>query len=180
MQRNGVFFISGDVHFGDITRYDCGTGYPLYDITSSGITQSVEKAIPRPLAFLVRVVAWLTPTTMRVTGPQCRFKSCTYDRLGCYPSDYEDFQIRDVNGNPVHGVNISLSDLQNQGVRHKTAEAGKYLRHCSLETTLPWLDRHRLIILFACSLAGALLTVFMAVYAPIMWSRKLVHKCKFD
>lgn len=187
-KRNGVFFISGDVHFGEITRYDCGTGYPLYDITSSGITQSVEKAIPRPLAFLVRVVAWLTPTTMRVTGPQCRFKSCTYGQsnFGAIEIDWDanpvtmKIQIRDVNGIPVHGVNISVSDLQNQGVSHPTAEAGKYLRHCSLETSLPWLDRHCLIILFACSLAGALLLVIIAVYASILLSSKLVRKCKFD
>ncbi|KAB2096342.1 hypothetical protein ES319_A01G102400v1 [Gossypium barbadense] len=42
-KRDGVFFISGDVHFGEITRYDCAAGYPLYDITSSGLIQAVEK-----------------------------------------------------------------------------------------------------------------------------------------
>ncbi|XP_057975632.1 uncharacterized protein LOC131162989 isoform X2 [Malania oleifera] len=64
-KRDGVFFISGDVHFGEITRYDCATGYPLYDITSSGLTQAVEKAVPPPLHLIVRFVAWLTPSTMR-------------------------------------------------------------------------------------------------------------------
>ncbi|PIA51120.1 hypothetical protein AQUCO_01100154v1 [Aquilegia coerulea] len=79
-KRNGVFFISGDVHFGEIARYDCAnaTGYPLYDITSSGLTQAVEKVIPEPLAFLVEVAAWLTPTTMRLISPNCRYRSCTY------------------------------------------------------------------------------------------------------
>lgn len=78
MQRKGVFFISGDVHFGEISRYDCATGYPLYDITSSGLTQAVEKVVPPSLNFIVRFVAWLTPTTMRVMSRNCRFKSCTY------------------------------------------------------------------------------------------------------
>lgn len=77
-QRHGVFFISGDVHFGEISRYDCGCQYSLYDITSSGLTQAVEKAVPPPLAFVVRVVAWLTPSTMRVFAPICRYRSCTY------------------------------------------------------------------------------------------------------
>lgn len=79
-QRGGVFFISGDVHFGEITRYDCAIDYPLYDITSSGLTQSVEAVVPPFLRFLVRFVAWLTPSTMRVKGPNCRYSSCTYGK----------------------------------------------------------------------------------------------------
>lgn len=78
VQRDGVFFISGDVHFGEITQYDCATGYPLYDITSSGLTQAVEKAVPSPLHFLVRFLAWLTPAPLRVINQSCRYKSCTY------------------------------------------------------------------------------------------------------
>lgn len=81
MQRGGVFFISGDVHFGEITRYDCAVGYPLYDVTSSGVTQSVEGVVPPFLRPLVRFVAWLTPSTMRVKGPNCRYKSCVYGKL---------------------------------------------------------------------------------------------------
>lgn len=77
-QRNGVLFLSGDVHFGEISRYDCGVSYPLYDITSSGLTQAVEKAIPWPLHFAVRFLAWFTPNTMRVMGHGCRYRSCTY------------------------------------------------------------------------------------------------------
>lgn len=77
-KRNGVIFISGDVHFGEITRYDCAVGYPLYDVTSSGLVQSVEKVFPRPLRFIVRLLFWYTPNTMRVTNDNCRYKSCTY------------------------------------------------------------------------------------------------------
>lgn len=73
-----MFFISGDVHFGEIARYDCGVGYPLFDITSSGLTQAVEKAVPPPLNIVVRFVAWLTPSTMRVMSRNCRFSSCTF------------------------------------------------------------------------------------------------------
>lgn len=78
LQRNGVFFISGDVHFGEITRYDCDVGYALYDITSSELTQAVEKAVPAPFHFVVRFLAWWTPSTMRVIGKNCRHRSCTY------------------------------------------------------------------------------------------------------
>lgn len=78
LQRNGVIFISGDVHFGEITRYDCSVGYPLYDVTSSGLVQSVEKVVPRPFRAIVRLLFWYTPSTMRVINENCKFRSCTY------------------------------------------------------------------------------------------------------
>lgn len=78
VQREGVFFISGDVHFGEIARYNCAAGYPLYDITSSGLTQAVEKAVSPPLHFIARILAWLTPAIMRVKDKSCRYRSCTY------------------------------------------------------------------------------------------------------
>lgn len=78
IKRRGVFFISGDVHFGEISRYDCAIDYPLFDITSSGLTQAVERVVPGPLQFLVRFLAWLTPSTMRVMKSKCRYKSCTF------------------------------------------------------------------------------------------------------
>ncbi|KAI3729098.1 hypothetical protein L6452_17747 [Arctium lappa] len=74
-KRDGVFFISGDVHFGEITLFDCATG--LYDITLSGLTQAVEKVITSFLHFVLQFLAWLTPTAMRVMKKNCKHKSCT-------------------------------------------------------------------------------------------------------
>lgn len=40
-QAKGVFFISGDRHIGEISKYNHpGINYPLYDITSSGLTHT--------------------------------------------------------------------------------------------------------------------------------------------
>ncbi|RVW51183.1 hypothetical protein CK203_084697 [Vitis vinifera] len=165
IQRDGVFFISGDVHFGEITRYDCATGYPLFDITASGITQAVEKAVPPPLNFIVRFVAWLAPTTMRVMGQHCRRKSCTYGQpnFGAIEIDWDatpvtvKMEVRDVNGFPVLSVNTSLLELQAQSVGALySIKPGEYRKHCSLEVTLPWIVRHRLAILFFCALASKL------------------------
>jgi alkaline phosphatase D len=77
LQRNGVIFISGDVHFGEIARFDCGAQYPFYDVTSSGLTQSVENSVPAVFQSIMRLLAVLTPTTMRVFSPKCQYKSCT-------------------------------------------------------------------------------------------------------
>ncbi len=49
---NGVVFISGDRHHGEISRLAAdearGIGYPLYDITSSGLNQSSTGEVDEP------------------------------------------------------------------------------------------------------------------------------------
>lgn len=43
---NGVIFISGDVHYAEISKIESEELYPIYDITSSGITESWKFATP--------------------------------------------------------------------------------------------------------------------------------------
>ncbi|WP_269714071.1 alkaline phosphatase D family protein [Caulobacter sp. NIBR2454] len=38
-RAEGLFCISGDTHYGEISRLDVNTPYPLWDITSSGLTE---------------------------------------------------------------------------------------------------------------------------------------------
>lgn len=38
-KANGLFCLSGDTHYGEITRLDVNTPYPIWDITSSGLTE---------------------------------------------------------------------------------------------------------------------------------------------
>ena len=45
-RANGVIFISGDVHWAELSKVDVAGGYPLYDITSSGITQDWSHVEP--------------------------------------------------------------------------------------------------------------------------------------
>ena len=64
-------------------------------------------------------------------------------------------EVRDVNGFPVLSVNTSLLELQAQSIGALSKiKPGEYRRHCSLEVTLPWIVRHRLVILFFCALAS--------------------------
>lgn len=39
-QAGGVVFISGDRHLAELSMMDGGVGYPLYDLTSSGLTEA--------------------------------------------------------------------------------------------------------------------------------------------
>ena len=44
-KANGVLFISGDVHYSEISKLDT-TFYPLYDFTSSGLSSTWHFATP--------------------------------------------------------------------------------------------------------------------------------------
>jgi alkaline phosphatase D len=61
--RSRVVFASGDVHFGEISRLDCAfLGYPLYDLTTSGLTHSWAGPLKRA------VVGWSMLSSTRVAG----------------------------------------------------------------------------------------------------------------
>lgn len=45
-KAEGVLFISGDVHYAEISRLSVEGLYPIYDVTSSGITSTWEFATP--------------------------------------------------------------------------------------------------------------------------------------
>lgn len=42
-KANGVVFISGDVHWGEVSKLEGEEHYPIYDVTSSGITETWDK-----------------------------------------------------------------------------------------------------------------------------------------
>lgn len=64
-KANGVIFISGDVHWGEISKLKTKNTYPIYDVTSSGITQTwyntepnknrIGKVIPQNNIGLIEV-----------------------------------------------------------------------------------------------------------------------------
>jgi alkaline phosphatase D len=45
-KANGVIFISGDVHYAEISKLNSPGCYPLYDVTASGITSTWDFATP--------------------------------------------------------------------------------------------------------------------------------------
>lgn len=45
-KANGVMFISGDVHYAEVSKFESPGCYPLYDVTSSGITSTWYFATP--------------------------------------------------------------------------------------------------------------------------------------
>jgi len=45
-KASGVVFISGDVHWGELSKMENEGGYPIYDVTSSGITEVWDSVEP--------------------------------------------------------------------------------------------------------------------------------------
>lgn len=97
-KSNGVVFISGDVHSADFSKQPVENGYPLYDLTSSGITQewaNVEENLNR------------------IAG-----KPYSPNNAGIIEIDWNEedpiltFNIIDVNGTVVKSHETRLSELQ--------------------------------------------------------------------
>ncbi len=47
-RANGVLFLSGDIHYAELSKLDVNVPYPLWDLTSSGLTE--EWHVPTPNA----------------------------------------------------------------------------------------------------------------------------------
>jgi len=50
-KANGVIFISGDRHWAELSRLDRDGAYPLYDLTSSALTEEHKRGTPTPNRF---------------------------------------------------------------------------------------------------------------------------------
>lgn len=96
-QANGVLFISGDVHYAEISELKTDELYPIYDLTSSGITSTWGFA---------------TPNDNRIEGPIME------NHIGLVKIDWAqadptiNLQIVDVEGKMRIDKQLRLSDLQ--------------------------------------------------------------------
>lgn len=96
-QANGVIFISGDVHYAEMSKLAEAAMYPIFDITSSGITSTWDFA---------------APNDNRIEGPvmENNFGMITVEWSGENPEILID--IIDVEGNKRVSRKISLAELQ--------------------------------------------------------------------
>ncbi len=96
-KANGVLFISGDVHYAEISKMDVKGVYPIHDITSSGLSSTWHFA---------------TPNIYRVEGPimENHFGLLTIDLNAAEPS--VKAEIWDIDDNQRIEYTILLSELQ--------------------------------------------------------------------
>jgi len=95
---NGVFFVSGDTHWAELSCQQNGGPYPLWDVTSSGLTETWENVSPNAYRW--------------------NDKSYSGQNFGVIYIDWElndpliVFEVRDVSANRVFHHSIMLSSLQ--------------------------------------------------------------------
>ncbi len=95
-KANGVIFLTGDVHYAEISKLTVPGLYPLYDVTASGITSTWEFA---------------TPNDNRIDGPvmENHFGLLTVDWAQSDPEI--TFLIFDVDGKKRISRSIRLSEV---------------------------------------------------------------------
>lgn len=94
---NGVFFITGDVHYAEISKLDHEGLYPIYDVTASGLSSTWKFA---------------TPNKNRIDGPimENHFGMITVDWESASPNI--KMEIWDVEDKQRISRNINLKELE--------------------------------------------------------------------
>lgn len=93
----GVVMISGDTHWGELSKYHINNSYPFWEVTSSGLTQEWKD---------------VSPNQHRVGEP---ISSVNYGfiNIDWAKSDPTiQFGLKDVKGTVTHHQSVSLSSLQ--------------------------------------------------------------------
>jgi alkaline phosphatase D len=95
LQVDGVLFVSGDTHWGEISKLSEGLAYPLWDITSSGLTEEWKDVSPNKNR--------VSPATANVN----------YGFIDITWSDNPNiiFGLKDIDGNVVVQKEEVLSNL---------------------------------------------------------------------
>lgn len=93
---NGVLLISGDTHWGETSKLDTGLDYPLWDITSSGLTEEWKQ---------------VSPNKNRVgqATSKVNYGFIVVDWAESDPRIH--FGLKDINGELVRSEEIRLSDI---------------------------------------------------------------------
>jgi len=96
-KANGVLFLSGDVHYAEISKMKVPGLYPIYDITSSGLSSTWHFA---------------TPNKNRIEGPVME------NHFGILTIDWEPknpiikMEVWDINNNQRFDYTIGLNEIQ--------------------------------------------------------------------
>jgi len=169
---SGVILLSGDVHYAEIFRSNCtGVGYPLYEITSSGLTHSMSTHIPFGLDKFV--LNGIMKSKLRVSDVYSGFN------FGIIEIDWNEdgegsktqirLQVHDVNGKVVVEEVVPLSSLspsrgydESVVVECREGEISPKWTRWSLEM---WLDyvKYVAVLLF-------LFIVILVVVVPLLGS----------
>jgi alkaline phosphatase D len=90
-RARGVVFISGDRHWAELSRMDGALDYPLYDVTSSAMTQKHPRGTPTPNIYRAHPVTYHDANVGLIT--------IAWEQRGQLPFLGLKLQVLDVDGN---------------------------------------------------------------------------------
>ncbi len=93
---NGVMILSGDTHWGELSKYEQDMPYPLWEVTSSGLTEEWKEVSPNKHR--------IGEYTHKINYG---FLDLDWDKQD--PSIY--FGLKDVKGNVINSTKLNLSDI---------------------------------------------------------------------
>jgi alkaline phosphatase D len=111
-KANGVVILSGDRHLGELSQMDAGLGYPLFDLTSSGLNMATKRW--RPAEKNTHRLATMT------SGDNFGVVAIDWDRTPPRVS----LQIHDIDGDVTIQQKVDLTQLQSGGTPVAAATGG--------------------------------------------------------
>jgi alkaline phosphatase D len=147
-----TFLFSGDIHISEVMKSTC-TGYPIYEVTSSGLTHTAYTQY----GFLGIVYNYLVQTSTYTTAHKVHQRSYCLVEID-WKTAILSFSFMDAAGNSFHTERIGLND-------RKAEEPDKLCAYTDLERAI----RHW---------AGSVVLIFPAVLcasAVLIYLRKHSH-----
>ena len=95
-QINGVMLLSGDTHWGELSKYQKDLPYPLWEVTSSGLTEEWKE---------------VSPNKHRIGDYTHKINYGFLDLDWQQPDPTISFGLKDVNGSVINSTKFSLSTI---------------------------------------------------------------------
>lgn len=163
LEVSGVIFLSGDVHYAEISQapVGCALSYPLFDFTSSGMTHTALDESPLSIIFPSYAPDWVFPQPFKWP----RFARKNFGSIDFFWNDEDpgesivQMQAFGLEGPTKVFKRVRIKDLQAQPWTPRS--------DCPSEAHLPPTQRRRLLIVVFTSLmlhwilATALFILFM-------------------
>ncbi len=96
-QAKGIVFISGDVHWGEISKRENEGNYPIYDVTSSGITKTWSS---------------VEPNKNRIGDPERKINFGVIEINWIEKNPFLQLTVRNVKGESTISHKVYLSELE--------------------------------------------------------------------
>ena len=93
---NGVMLLSGDTHWGELSKYQENMPYPLWEVTASGLTEEWKEVSPnkhRVGNFTHKINYGYLNINWQIQDPQI------------------NFGLKDVNGKVINSTELTLSSI---------------------------------------------------------------------